>query len=186
MHIYWNHGIEFLMRTIWYKKIFTTVLHIIFSLNKLLWKFKSFYFIFSDIPHPAEFKKRKRGKTTEGIIQEDVVKNPEGTRRPLFLPLPYEHKMYNLMLHSPGSDKFGFNNLMSPFSYHSFRYQELCSPTSPVAPHIPSPTPIIDPGFSNRTCPNPATPTKEQLDSVNNFVKPSISLLKVSKWQTND
>nr|XP_011442664.2 zinc finger protein 554 isoform X1 [Crassostrea gigas] len=133
-----------------------------------------------DIPHPTEFKKRKRGKTTEDIIQEDVVKNPEGTRRPLFLPLPYEHKMYNLMLHSPGSDKFGFNNLMSPLSYHSFRYQELCSPTSPVAPHIPSPTPIIDPGFSNRICPNPATPKKEQLDSVNNFVKPSISLLKHS------
>lgn len=117
-----------------------------------------------DILHPVEFKKRKRGKTMEDIIPEDV-KTPEGTRRPLFLPLPYEHKMYNLMLHSPGSDKFGFNNLLSPLSYHSFRYQELCSPTSPVAPHIPSPTPIMDPVFPNRTCSNPANPPKEQIDS---------------------
>ncbi|XP_078324085.1 uncharacterized protein LOC111123115 isoform X2 [Crassostrea virginica] len=114
---------------------------------------------------PVEIKKRKSRKSLEEGHTDDVPKTSEDTRRPLFLPLPYEHKMYNLMLHSPGGEKFGFNSLVSPLSYHSFRYPELCSPTSPVTPIIPSPTPILDPGFPSRTSSNPLTPRKDPTDS---------------------
>ncbi|XP_061164180.1 transcription factor ovo-like homolog lin-48 [Saccostrea echinata] len=118
----------------------------------------------------------------------DEAKNKDRDIRktPLFLPLPFEHKMYNLMLHSPGSEKFGFNNILSPLPYHSFRYQELCSPTSPAAPPlIPSPTHIINSGFPNRASSNSAnSPTepqrRDQLDGVNNFLNPTVSMLKHS------
>ncbi|XP_048777990.2 zinc finger protein 236-like [Ostrea edulis] len=150
------------------------------------------------ISHIQELKEEdnsyvKESENAEGIklsdekTTENEKKRPEGIpKTPLFLPLPFEHKMYNLMLHSPGSDNFGFNNLMSPLPCHSFRYPELCSPTSPVAPPlIPSPTHMIDPGFPNRATSNLIHPSKEpvygeQLEGDNNLIKPSISLLKHS------
>ena len=169
-----NHLLYFLMF------FFCSALHYIFQ------QLNFSHITFVEIFPPVEIKKRKSRKSLEEGHTDDVPKTSEDTRRPLFLPLPYEHKMYNLMLHSPGGEKFGINSLVSPFSYHSFRYPELCSPTSPVTPIIPSPTPILDPGFPSRTSSNPLTPRKDPTDSVNNFIKPSISLLKVSNQKLND
>lgn len=146
------------------------------------------YDFFSDNSYVKESENAEGIKLSDEKTTENEKKRPEGIpKTPLFLPLPFEHKMYNLMLHSPGSDNFGFNNLMSPLPCHSFRYPELCSPTSPVAPPlIPSPTHMIDPGFPNRATSNLIHPSKEpvygeQLEGDNNLIKPSISLLKVSK-----
>ncbi|KAK3099726.1 hypothetical protein FSP39_008605 [Pinctada imbricata] len=86
-----------------------------------------------------------RTKIAEEFNIPRYHKTQSTIRSSLFLPLPYEQSMCNVMFRSPTAGTCSNMFPESPLSPFTFRYSELCSPElcSPTSPHSPHP-PVLD------------------------------------------